>query len=148
MSDDYCYDEMVDKNKNRQERLKKNQEKINSIRNIYESYSNKKRHFSQRRIAETDVEDRKGLRVSNKPKKLKNFIDLDFDGVIKQKNSNNKISGQQKSRLKDNTMGSKDRKAISMTRLPRHEDRMISNLREIEESLKNKLQRAQSESVI
>lgn len=128
MSDDYYYDEL-DKQKHRQERLKKNQDKINSIRNIYESYSNKKRHFSEKRIPETDVEDRRGLRATNKPKKLTNFKDLDFDGIIKQKQSHNKNAGQEKSKLNDLSIGSKDRKAISMTRLPKHEDRMINNLR-------------------
>jgi len=49
----------------REERLKKNEERIKSIKSIYESYGKKgedKQYRSERKIPETDSEDRRGLK--------------------------------------------------------------------------------------
>jgi len=51
--------------KMREERLKKNEERIKSIKSIYESYGKKgedKQYRSERKIPETDSEDRRGLK--------------------------------------------------------------------------------------
>lgn len=47
----------------REERLKKNEERIKSIKSIYETYSRKaeeKHYRSERKLPETDSEDRRG----------------------------------------------------------------------------------------
>lgn len=49
--------------KMREERLKKNEERIKSIKGIYETYAKKveeKQYRSERKMPETDIEDRKG----------------------------------------------------------------------------------------
>ena len=48
---------MMQKQKQREDRLKKNQERINSIKSIYEHYASKKKgSMSERKIPETDVD--------------------------------------------------------------------------------------------
>ena len=43
----------IEKQKIREERIRKNQEKINEIKHVYEKMNKKKRHMSERKIVES-----------------------------------------------------------------------------------------------
>lgn len=60
--------------KMREDRLKKNEERIKSIKSIYETYNKKleeKHYRSERKMPETDNEDRRGLKKRSESIKVK-----------------------------------------------------------------------------
>ena len=56
----------------REDRLKKNEERIKSIKSIYEKFgkANERHYHSERKPPETDTEDRRPLRSIKEPKQL------------------------------------------------------------------------------
>lgn len=77
--------------KMREDRLKKNEEKIKSIKNIYEHYGKKselktERHYrSEKKLPETDNEDKRGQRKRiHSIKRARNeSSDVEFESLVK-----------------------------------------------------------------
>ena len=75
--DDEDY-KVIERQKVREERLKRNHEKMSSIKNIYETFSTKKKAYkSEKKYFETDVEDRKEkIRIKKEEKPENEFNDM------------------------------------------------------------------------
>ena len=71
----------IERQKIRETRIRKNEERMNSIKSIYETYSSKKKGFhSEKKFFDTDVEDKK-----EKIKMKKDKPDNEFNEMVNRK---------------------------------------------------------------
>lgn len=129
----------------REDRLKKNEERIKSIKNIYEKYNRgaerqERNYHSERKGVETDTEERRRPHRKNQPyqQEAADNTDVEFEAMVKEK----LLAERSKPRKLESR--SKSSRRLSNKK----EDKMIESLKDIQSTLRSKLQGIQQEEKV